>query len=214
MQRYAMRSAGLGAAVVAAMVWAGSATAQSGPFTVSARAGIALPAGDLHKIQDPGFHAGGALAFYFSKHVALRGEFSADFLNSMTDSDGEVPSPAMTLLHFNGGFEFNFTRPKWQDHPLTFLMAIGVGATSGTAKETYDDGTSVDWSQTMLTGNASAEVGWQFNESVNVYLAGYAYLMKFGKKNTEVFADRSTDVEPFEIGWTFPVTVGVRLSLQ
>ena len=212
---YARIRKGMGAALLAVIVGTGSAWAQNPeetPFNISARAGVAIPAGELWQMLDPGVHAGAALSYYFDKHVGVRAEFAADFLNDREDSTGGTPSPGMTLLHFNGGVEFNFARPSGQSLPLTFVAGIGAGATSATASESYADDSSVDFSSTVFTANASAEVGWQFNPNVNVFLGFYAYLMKFSEEDTQVFADRSPDVEAFGWAYSFPITLGVKFT--
>lgn len=212
---YARIRNGVAVAAFAIIVWCGGVSAQNpGAFNASARAGVAFPAGDLWQVQDPGANLGAALAYYFHPNIAVRGEFSASFLSEITDTAGQIPSPAWTMLHFNGGVEFHFNRYKWQDFPLTFLVAVGAGATSASAEKTFDDDSSVDFSETAFTANGAAEVGWQFNQSVNVFLAGYAYAMKFNAEDTAVFAERSTDVEAFDWVWSFPLTLGVRLSVQ
>jgi hypothetical protein len=206
---------GVVAALLAISASSGGAWAQAtGSFNVTAKAGVGIPGGDLWLIQDPGFHTGGAIAFYFTPNFAIRGEVTASLLNSIEDSFGNVPSPDMDLIHFGGGFEVNFSSWDWQRFPMTFVASLGAGATSVKAQESFSNGSSVDFSSTVFTANGAGEVGWQFNDSVNAFVSFQAYAMWFDEEETAVFADRSPEIEPFDLAWEFPVSLGVRISVQ
>ncbi len=97
---------------------------------------------------------------------------------------------------------------------MTFVAYLGAGATSAKAKESFSDGSSVDFSSTVFTASGAGEVGWQFNDSINLFVGFQAYAMWFDEEETAVFADRSPEIEPFDLAWEFPVTLGLRLSVQ
>lgn len=206
---------GVAAALLAITASAGEARAQmTGSFHVTPKAGIAIPGGDLWRVQDPGFHAGGALAYNVTPRIAVRGEVTGSFLNSIEDSFGNVPSPSMTLIRFGGGLEFNAPRGRRQAFPMTFVAFLGAGGTSASADESFSDGSSVDFSSTAFTASGGGEVGWQVDDGLNVFVSFQAHAMWFDEEDTAVFADRSPEVEPFDLAWEFPVSVGGRISIR
>ena len=185
-----------------------------GTFEVAPRLGIGIPGGELWTVQDPGVHAGVSVAYYFTPYVGLRGAVTGSFLNSIEDSFGNIPAPDMTLIRFGGAVEFTAPLPERQSLPMTFVAFLGAGATSADASESLSDGSTVDFSSTVLTVSGGAEAGWQLNESANIFVSFEANAMFFDEEDTAVFAARSPEVEAFDLAWEYPVALGVRWSFR
>ena len=110
----------------------GTAAAQvEGTVSVEARGGAAIPVGTMGDLTEWSGTAGGSLAFHFHPNWAIRGD--VDWMH-LRAGDNEfafngIASPPMDLLFFGGGIEVNFSRPKYQDVPLTFAAHLGAGVT-------------------------------------------------------------------------------------
>lgn len=198
-------------AALALIVAAGGAAAQSS-LKVEPRVGVAIPLGDLKDISEAGFAVGGSGSWFFHENIAIRADLVAELLNDRIDPFGIVPAPPLTLIHFTGGFEIDFAPPSNQGQPISFRIHGGGGATRVSGSAEYTDGSSVDFSETYLSVVGGAAIGYRVTPRIEVFADGSAYLVLFDDEDTEVFAERSLQVETFSEGWSFPVTAGVRLA--
>lgn len=180
--------------------------------SIGIHGGLAVPAGALSDIGDVGGTVGGGLSYYFLEHLGVRLDVTGEFLDDRLDTSGAVPSPPMNLVHVHTGVEVDFPAPEWQRHPMTFRVNAGGGITSVSADGVFDDGSEVDFSETYPSLTAGGRVGYQATPTVSVFVAGQAFLTFFDEEDTQVFADRSLDVDTFSTTWSIPVTLGVAFT--
>lgn len=181
------------------------------PFAVEARGGVAIPGGRLADITDVGGSWGGGVVYRFLPNFAVRGDVDVGYLSSGSDSYSSFPS--MRLLHFGPSLEIDFKKPEDQDLPMAFRVNLGVGATSMKADHGFA-GPAGQFSHTFFTASGGAEVGYQFNEKVEAFAGGQAWLMVTSASDTRVLTDLSPAVQPFGSAWAFPVQAGVRVSFR
>ncbi|MFQ5890481.1 MAG: hypothetical protein ACE5JR_10580 [Gemmatimonadota bacterium] len=207
--QYARKIGALLAAAALLIALPSAATAQHQMrFDVDGWGGVALPAGALNEIADVGATVGGGIAFRFHPHFALRGDVELTFLTEVESAGTEIFAD-MDLIHFNGGFEFNFAQPEDQDQPLTFSINLGAGAT-----RMESDATSFvpAFEQTYFTLNGGTRIGYQVHPKVNIFARGTLYLILADEDDTAIFAGTPLPAGFFSEGWSVPITVGVRVS--
>jgi hypothetical protein len=212
---HSLRStAALPAALGALFVLAsGPAAAQELAPSMSAQlhAGIAVPAGGMADITSAGPSLGLGGLFRFLPNWGARLDFTMDMLDGNQDSLGNL-FPSMKLLHLTGGIQADLPRPKWQDLPLTTTLNAGIGFTHMDANQNDVAGPVGAFSKTYFTATAGIQLGWQFSDRLNLYAEGQSYLT-FGKRGSlDVFAAHSPEVGRFRNVWSFPLSVGARIT--
>ncbi len=181
----------------------------------SKRAAAAIPVGTMDDLTDWSGTAGGTLAFHFHPNWAIRGD--VDWMHLRAGENefafNGVASPPMDLLFFGGGIEVNFSRPKYQDVPLTFAMHVGAGVTQMQADSDWlPSHPAALFDGSYLTFKGGGAVGWQFSPMVNVFISAQAFMILVDEEDTLVFEDALAGIDTFQTGWVIPLTAGVRLT--
>ncbi len=192
------------------------ATAQDGDYgqiSVDPRAGVGFPVGDLAMTHQAGFSGGLGVAYKFHPNIGIRGDFDLAVLDDESPQFGVVLAPTLTMVHFNGGVEFDFPRPDWQNFPLSFRWNIGAGGTSMSASRDFPDEVDVDFSGTYPSVNSGVKVGYAITPDVDLFVGGQMYLT-FADEVEMAELLKRTGIEPFGTVWSAPVTLGVKASFQ
>lgn len=183
---------------------------ERGRLEVEPRAGVALPVSDLRDVTKFGPSAGLGVSYFFHPRVAFRVDGTASFLDGRRDPTGVELSPVMTIVHLTAGLEFDFPAQQWQDLPLTLKWYLGAGGTRQEAVRSFGDGTVVDLRETYPAATSALTLGYSITPSIQAFASGQVFV-DFGERtDTEDFALRSPDVQPFEDTFLVPLTVGVR----
>lgn len=194
---------------------AGTARAQeAGSVTVDPRGGVVFPVGALDEVTDFSVSVGGGLAYRVSRDVAIRGDLRYGRLDGETDEQGRAVAPSLDLLHYTAGVAVDFPRPRWQNAPLSFQMNLGVGATRMSGSERYGDGSRLEFDQTYPTLTAGGKIGLPVASRIRAFVASEAYLIFADEDDTAVLTDRAPGADPFDTGWTVPLTVGIEASFR
>lgn len=196
-------------AVLAVMVLPGTGTAQpaTGKVSVDLRGGVAIPAGNMATILDVGGVAGASAMWNFHPNWAIRADFDYMKLDDGRNSLGVLISPPQDLMFVGGSFEVNFSAPKLQSYPLTFMLNAGAGMMNMKVDDTFDPGSPANgFDEWYLTFQGGAKIGWQFEPWINVFVNGTAYFMVIDSADTGGFGYN------FDNGWVIPITAGVRLT--
>lgn len=178
-------------------------------ISVDPRAGLEFPTGGLAEIHTYGFTGGLGVAFEIHPHINLRGDFDMGILNEKSG----IPTPPLTVLHFNAGLEFDFPPPNYQEFPLTFRWNIGAGGTSLSGDETFPGAQDVDFSQTYPSINSGVKIGYEVTPTVELFAGGALHLI-FAEKSESAELYKNTTREPFGNTWSAPVTLGLKASFQ
>jgi len=186
--------------------------AQSG-LVVEPRAGVVFPAGGLDAVADAGFALGLSASHGLKSRVALRADVVALFLNDRVDPLGVVPAPPLNFIHILGGFEVDFVPPANQGAPLSLRFRVGAGGTWITGAAAYADGSSVDVSELRPTVTSGLAIGYRMSPTVEIFIDGTILFTILPEEATQVFAERSVQVETFSNAWTAPLTLGLRVGL-
>lgn len=183
----------------------------SGTVSVDARAGLAIPAAELDAVAQTGASFGGGLAIHLTRQVALRADAEYQLLTGALTGDG-VLFADMSSLNLTGGLEIHFLDPETR---WTGTLSLGAGISTFETEATNDDGAAapVDTDLTNLAFRGGSKLGYQLNEQLDLYLEPAVYLVTFDRDETRPFDTVSGDVTPFDVGWTIPLQVGVRLRL-
>ncbi len=213
------RSSSVGACVatlVAALValGPGPARAQGAPGTWSGdlHAGVVLPGGGLSKVTSAGPTVGGGIMYRFLPNFGVRTDLTADLMDGNQDSQGNQ-FPSLKLLHIMAGLELDAPRPDWQDHPLTTALRVGVGLTHMATNHSEVAGPLSTFSHTYFTVMSGVRLGWQFNQYLNVFASGDAYLA-LGKRAASLpYTQASPEVGLFRNYWTFPLSIGAQVTI-
>jgi len=193
-----------------------AATAQSSDFSVDVHGGLAVPLGDLGDLTSNGGAYGAGLAWHFSPHVSVRGDFLFNKLDNGLAESGLLLSPPLDLNYFGGGLELNFDAPLYQDQPLTFAMNFGAGVTSMDVDETFsavNPANGIDESYFTLT--FGGQVGYQAirtgSTKLNIFVKVQPYLIFVDSFDMTPFSQLLGSV-PIDKMWVLPVTIGARVS--
>jgi hypothetical protein len=191
------------------MALPGTGTAQpaTGKVSVDLRGGVAIPAGNMATITDVGGLAGASALWNFDPNWAIRADFDYIKLDNGYNSLGVLISPPQDLMFLGGSFEVNFSGPKFQSYPLTFMLNAGAGVMKMKVDDTFDPGSPANgFDNTYLTFQGGAKIGYQIQRWINVFVNGTAYFMIIDSADTGVFGFN------FDNGWVIPITAGVRLT--
>ncbi len=198
----------LGVALLQAAAPDDAVAQQRSIFSLDARAGVAIPAGELHKFESTGFSWGGGVAFWFTRVVGIRGDIQFDYLVGKSFPTG-VKSPDLDLRHLGGSIVFNFPAPQWQSVPLTFMWDLGAGVTNWkTASASL-----LTFDKSYFTGSSGATIGYQASRNINIFIGGRAYLMVVDEDDTIFWAVLDPTIDTFTTAWSIPVFIGVQVSL-
>lgn len=204
------------AALALIVVGTQPAAAQDGDYgqiSVDPRAGVGFPVGDLATTHQAGFSGGLGVAYKFHPNIGIRGDFDLAVLDDESPQFGVVLAPTLTMVHFNGGVEFDFPRPDWQNFPLSFRWNVGAGGTSMSASRDFPDEVDVDFSGTYPSVNSGVKVGYRITPDVDIFVGGQMYLTFADEVEIAELVKR-TGIEPFGTVWSAPVTLGVKASFQ
>lgn len=192
---------------------------QPGSFGFHARAGVALPAGELTAAVDPGASLGGGLSHFLGRHFGLWGNVDVQFLSGATDDFGNT-FPDMRMLHAGVGGELNLfggydLRDDPDPTPVTATFRLGLGLSSLDADDALDGGgpAPFDFDHTYPSVQGGATAGYQVTPRVNVFVGSTAYLVVADREDTRVFADHSPAADEFDVAWSVPVHAGLRVTL-
>lgn len=205
--------AALALAVAAALAPA-DAQAQGAehPWSIDARGGIAVPAGDLSDAVDVGPSFGLGIAYRIHPRIALRVDGDLDVYSGadLETAGGQVELPDLNLWHYNAGLAFEVTRPGAS--PWDVTANLGAGATTFDGDAPAGGGSTVDdggLSETYFTANGGLRVGYDVHESVNVYAGGQWYLAFTDEEDTAGVA--GPEAQGFDTASSIPLTLGVKI---
>lgn len=176
-------------------------------LSVDALGGIAVMTGELGNIYDIGPSFGAGFSYALGRVVAIR--VRGDFTLAPGATSGGFTYPDSRFLHASAGVEFRFRQENPERRPLTLVVGLGGGIVSWDA----DAGTAVgDFSNVYPAFHGSAEIGYQVHERLNIFVGARSYAIVPNWNDTRAFADQSAAVEPFGVGFSFPVVAGFRYS--
>lgn len=196
------------------LVGARAARAQERPFPIEATlaAGAAVPAGGLADISSTGVAVDGAVLYRFLPSFAVRAGLGADMLDGTADAFGNL-FPSLSLLHVTIGIRADLPRPRWQSVPLTTSLDLGVGLTRMDADQQDVTGPVGQFTKTYPAATGGLRIGWQFGRHIEVFGQGRTYLTLGDRDELRVFSDHSPEVGDLRTLWSFPITLGVRVSM-
>lgn len=222
--------AGLTALLLPLAAWPGLASAQQGTYSqpvrgpaglsIDVRGGLGLASGALSKLTGgAGTYAGGGLAYHFSRHVALRGDVSAEFLDQgqVGPPPNGVTMPPMRMINFGGAFEFDFQQTDLEKPPLVGLIFIGAGVTNVHASSGFlpvgpvTDSVS-NFDKTYLSFHGGLGFGYQATRAVMLFLRAETWLVFARDADTAVFTEVAPALGKFNRFWEHPLSVGVSVS--
>lgn len=193
---------------------------QPGGFGFDAGAGVALPAGELTDVVDPGASLGGGASYFLDRHFGFWGQVDVQFLSGATDDFGNT-FPDMQMLHAGVGGELNLfggydLRDDPDPTPVTTTLRLGLGLSSIDTPETADGGgpAPFEFDHTYPSVQGGATVGYQVTPRVNVVVESTPYLIIVDRADTRVFSDHSPQADVFDVAWSVPLHAGIRITLR
>lgn len=200
-------------ALAAGVLFLASAqSARAQRISAEARGGVALHSGELNDLVKVGGTLGLGVAYHYHPNFAVRVDAQVDLLAGERLDSGAT-APDMKLWRLTGGLEAIIPRPQYQDVPFTLALHVGAGATRFEVDEFVVLGETRDLSEIYPTLNAGASLGYEFSRNVNAFVSGQAYLMFADEQDTEIFDGLSSEVQSFDLSWSFPLSFGVRVTL-
>ena len=176
-------------------------------WSVEARGGSSIPAGDLDEVADAGALLGLGAGYGYSSRLQFRLDGDFEMLNE--DLAGNVTLPRTYLWHLHAGLEVNATDPATS----TWKVRVrgGAGATIYDTKRLTPNGDDFVDTNFSVSGALSAgrTVGTEFE------VGGFAgvYLIFTSEDGTRELADLNPAVlNPFSKATSFPLGIYVRCN--
>lgn len=185
-------------------------------FSFDARGGIALPAGGIGDLTDPGpsfgLRVGHSLGERFD--VGVRGE--VDLLPGADLSTGTA-APDMTIWRYGLGLEsvlLSSPESRW-----SLFSELGLGATTfDTDAFMLSDGeepSEGEFSETYLTPSLGLRIGFEVSPRVSLHLGATGHWMNIDAEDTEILQRLDpTVLSTFSSAWSVPVTFGVKVRTR
>lgn len=199
----------LGVALAVGVFAGGTAAQEKSTLMVDPRIGLGFGAGDVGEVVDPGVAFGGRVAYRFHHHMAAWGDVDYQLLENARDEFGTSLAPELDALHFTGGIEAVFEKDPYAAPPFTFRFYVGGGGVNLSGEDA-----TTTFDETYPVFVAGGAIGYRLSRLVEPFVDGRGYFVFMDGNDTRVFSDRSPSVEPFDRGWTTPLTAGVRLHFQ
>ncbi|HET9425490.1 MAG TPA: hypothetical protein VFO55_08970 [Gemmatimonadaceae bacterium] len=181
--------------------------------SLDVRGGLAVPAGELATVGNPGMTVGAGAAVRLRGPLHVRVDLEASFLGEGASDSGEQ-FPGMNFLHRTVGLEYALGRVG-RDGPLvsanvgggvsTFEIEGYVARVGPDAGRTY----TASESDPVLTSGLTAEIAP--TRHLAFFARAQVYAVMTDEDYTSQFQRIAVDVEPFRRAWSVPISGGVRL---
>lgn len=190
-------------------IYAGQAVAQDyEPFSINARAGVAVPTGSVADVAKAGFDWGFGLQYTLG-----RVELGANFDLSKHNLKDEVrtaldsPNSKVDVMHYIASFGYHFVRP--QPTGFRFSANLGAGAMSFKVK----DGPALE-TETAFAINAGAQIGYGFSPNFEIFANLQGDIGFIDKDNGNVFGPL-TELGLYDgsSAWVWPLTAGLKIRI-
>lgn len=186
---------------------------QAGTLSLTAGAGLGLPAGDLSDVSDVGPAFRFDTEYALGPELGILGSIQAEVFSSTTGPGGE--GPTVRLFRFLVGPAYTVVRAEER---AGFRLAVhgGAGVTLLSAGRTLvgsgSEVRAIDLDEAYFGLGGGLSAGYEFSPTVGAYLSAGASLSFADEEDTEVFSFLDPAVEPFSSLVSIPVTAGVRFS--
>jgi hypothetical protein len=175
-------------------------------WTVEARGGSSIPAGDLDELNDGGALLGLGVGYGYSSRVLLRLDGNFEMLNE--DRSREVVLPRAYLWHLHAGVELALTDPT-----TSVWKARVRGGLGGTIYDTKRIGTTGDdFLDTNFSVSGALSLGRMVTEGFEVGGFGGINLIFTDKDRIREITDQSPILTPFSKASSFPLGIYVRAN--
>lgn len=207
----------VGAMLVPGLPGGAAAQAVDQPWVLEGRGGISVPAGELADVFDVGPSFGVGVGYRVHERVTLRVDGDVGILGGADLATG-AEAPDTRLWHYNGGVEFEITRPDRS--PWSVSANLGAGATTisgddfaGPLTNPVTGETVTDFSETYFTANGGLRVGYALTPSLDVFAGGQWYLAFADEDDTAVYSALSpSEIDAFDTASEIPIVVGLRAT--
>ncbi len=182
-------------------------------WTLDARGGISVPAGDLADlpIDDVGPSFGAGVGYHLTPRLALRADGDVELFSGESEG-GTVGAPDINLWHYNAGVDFELTRPGAGPWDVTVNVAGGA-TTWDTDSFSAGTGATQELSETYFTANGGLRAGYDLNRSVSVFLGGQWYLQFTDEEDTQALASLTPELsEGFDSASSIPLYAGLSVK--
>ena len=191
-------------AMVGLVLAAAPAGAQS-KLSLEARGGVAIPAGDLDEVGEPGGGFGVGLGWRLHDRLTLRADGDLEVLSEALA--GTVVMPRTYLWHYHAGLELALTNPS--SGPWSIRLRGGAGGTTYDTERFFEGGD--DFLDTYFSVSGGLSLGYAMWETVEVGVLGQAFVTFAEKERTAELAERSPAVlNAFREASSFPLQLFLR----
>lgn len=176
-----------------------------------ARAGVAVPVGDLGDLSGPGPTFGGGVAYRVAPRLAVRADGAVSLLARHRPGGGRAEGPDLGLFHLGGGVELLLSDPALSRY--RFRVHLGAGATTLDADATDDPAPASGFRRTYFAATGGLGVGLDVASGVSFFLDGQWHLVFADEEETAALASFTDEGEGFGRASVLPLTLGVRVRI-
>lgn len=187
---------------------------ETGTWSIDARGGVAVPAGDLSDAVDVGPTFGLGIAYRVHPRVSIRVDGDLDIYSGadLQTGAGTFELPDLNLWHYNAGVGIELTEPGASRWDVTANLGAGATTFDGDAFTTSGGTTVEGLSETYFTANGGLKFGYDVHPNVNVYAGGQWYLAFTDEEDTAGLTGGTGQGEGLDTASSLPLTLGVKLK--
>ena len=183
---------------------------------VDARAGVALPSGELSEVSKAGPAVGVGATYWISETLGVRADGLLDLYRER-DSFGplEDEGPQMRAWHSSAGVALRFTTDEHE--AVSTILGVGAGATflesDSFLLPTASGPTEFEFRETYPAPYARLRVAYEILDRIDLAFDVRTDVILSEKSDTRVFeAATAGRVDPFAVAPTIPLTAGVSVG--
>lgn len=188
------RKAGAGLTALALVLLTPALGQAQHNLSFDSRGGVALPAGDLADVSEPGAALGAMIGYQVHQRITLFGAGDVGLLRGKKLAGATDREPGLNLWQYSGGAEFNLLNPertRW-----AVLASLGAGAA------TFDSEVQGEESLTRFSTNGGLRVGYRLGPRADAFVGGQTYL---------IFTDESR--QGSDTNWVVPLSAGLKIRV-
>lgn len=183
---------------------------------LDARAGVAVPMGDLGDATDSGFAPGVGLSFLLSEQVALRADLDMSLLSDVAEDDVDAATDDffnsdVKLYDYGGALEVNLMDPS---SDVFALLSFGAGATTidpEAPEAPLPPDAEGFGTETNFTLNGGATLGVEATDALGIFVRGTPHAIFV---DPEGAGEETVEEELDDIWWNTPIQLGLNLKLR
>lgn len=176
------------------------------PFSINARAGIAVPTGSVADVAKPGFDFGFGLQYTLGRvELGANADFGMHDLEDDVRTALDAPDATVDVFHYMGSVGYHIVQPQ----ATGFRASANAGA--GLMTFNVKDGPDLD-TETAFAINAGAQIGYAVSRNLEIFANLQGDIAFIDDEAGNVFGPLTeAGLYDGSSAWVWPFTAGVKV---